>query len=142
MTCRCENDRDCVKTQEERNCAINFQALTKVRQRLTEDARSFHTVWTGYARTRTPLLFLGRRRCETLLPFSLKWPPNIATTFHARRPQPSCWVLTGTFPFRVTVRYPRRWRERFPTPPSPPRFAAEIGVCHRAHPRSARSSNY
>jgi len=24
-----------------------------------------------------------------------------------------------------------------PTPPSPPRFAAEIGVCHRAHPRSA-----
>src|SRR5271169_3038455 len=33
---------------------------------------------------------------------------------------------------------PRRWCERFPTaPPSPPRFAAEIGVCHRAHPRSA-----
>jgi hypothetical protein len=41
-----------------------------------------------------------------LLPFSFKWQPNIATTFHARRPQPSCWVLTGTFPFEFTRSVP------------------------------------
>ena len=35
------------------------------------------------------LLFLGRRCCETLLPFSFKWQPHIATTFHARRSRPS-----------------------------------------------------
>jgi hypothetical protein len=40
----------------------------------------------------------------------------------------------------VAGMYPRRWCERFPTPPSPPRFAAEIGVCHRAHPRSAAAA--
>jgi|SRR5260370_39826194 hypothetical protein len=34
------------------------------------------------------LLFLGRRSCETLLPFSCKWQQNIATTFPRRRPRP------------------------------------------------------
>src|SRR5260370_38764315 len=57
--CCCENDRDCVKTQEERNCAVNFQALTKVRQRLTKDAKSFHTVWTGLATEPLEAPFLG-----------------------------------------------------------------------------------
>lgn len=46
---RCENDADRVKTQEERTCAVNFQALIKVRQRLTKDANSFHTVWMEFA---------------------------------------------------------------------------------------------
>src|SRR5260370_20879393 len=39
--------------------------------------------------------------------------------------------------------FPRSCRNRrFPTPPSPPRFAAEIGVCHRGASTISRSSNY
>jgi hypothetical protein len=45
-----------VKTQEERSCEVNFQALTKARQRLTKDTKSFHTVWIvcATARLRPP----------------------------------------------------------------------------------------
>src|SRR5580704_5703295 len=82
----------------------------------SSDRSTFHTVSTGFAAYTVALLSLGRRCCGTLLPFSLKWQPNIATTQKVNPPI---------------------WREHFPTPPSPPRFAAEIGVCHRAHPRSA-----
>jgi hypothetical protein len=39
-----------------------------------------------FSSTRCYLLSLGERCCEILLPFSRKWQPNIATTFHARRP--------------------------------------------------------
>ena len=50
----------------------------------------------------SPFKFLRRRCCESLLPLSFRWQPNIATF--------------------VT----RRWREHFPTPPSPPRFATPV----------------
>src|ERR1700674_451955 len=46
----------------------------------TADRLSFHTVWTGYATAQSGALFLGRRCCEILLPFSFRWQPNIATT--------------------------------------------------------------
>jgi hypothetical protein len=61
-----------VKTQEERSCAVNFQALTKVHQRLTKDAKSFHTVWIGFAARPGGFASLGRTCCETLLPFPFK----------------------------------------------------------------------
>jgi hypothetical protein len=43
---------------------------------------------------------LGRRGCEILLPLSFRWQPNIANNAKLN-------VVT------------RRWREHFPTPPSP-----------------------
>src|SRR5271157_4787940 len=55
----CETGRDCVKTQEERSCVVNFQALTKVRQRLTKDAKSFHTVWVVFATQTTTVSALA-----------------------------------------------------------------------------------
>src|SRR5271169_1724056 len=48
------------------------------------------------------LLFLGRRCCETLLPFSFKWQPHIATTFRARRSRPSGRNLSSKLnPYRA-----------------------------------------
>src|SRR5271165_3632527 len=76
--------------------AICSEAILKV---------EFHGVAkpTGRATTRSRLLFLGKRGCESWLPFPFKWQPNIAT--------------------QKSTSSPRRWREHFPTPPSPPRFA-------------------
>src|SRR4029077_9189314 len=51
---------------------------------------------TGYATTRTPLLFLRRIRCETLLPLSFKWQPNIATMFQDRSPKTDGHYLEAT----------------------------------------------
>jgi hypothetical protein len=42
---------------------------------------------TGFAARPGGFASLGRTCCETLLPFSFKWQPNIATAFHARRPR-------------------------------------------------------
>ena len=99
--------------------------------RITGPTRWFSWSLQQYTGAFSPL----RKRCyETLLPFSFKWQPNIATPFHARRPQPSCWVLTGTFPFLSHRPHPADGVSASLLHPPLPRFAAEIGVCHRAHP--------
>jgi hypothetical protein len=90
-----ENDRDRVKTRENRSRAFYSQGLTKTYQRLTKGAKSFHTVWTGFAEPRRHLLFLARRCCKTLLPFSCKWQQNIATTV-------SCQKTSRQYDNRIT----------------------------------------
>src|SRR5438132_9627414 len=57
------------------------------------------------------------------------------------RPSTSSFGTPGALVYELfTVRHCAGCRPNFltPTPPSPPlpRFAAEIGVCHPAHPRS------
>jgi hypothetical protein len=61
---------------------------------------------TGLASTRSRLLFLGKRCCESWLPFPFKWQPNIAT--------------------QKSTSSSRRWREHFPTPPSLPALQPQL----------------
>src|SRR6266481_5260660 len=70
----------------------------------TADRLSFHTVWTGYATAQSGALFLGRKDVAKFCCLCLLDGNRISQ-------QRKVNVVT------------RRWREHFPTPPSPPRFA-------------------
>jgi hypothetical protein len=75
---------------------------------------------TGFAAIRRRFLFLGRRCCETLVPFSFKWQPNIATT-------------------QKSTSSPRRWREHFPISPSPAlQFPIALPIFSRSSAVSSR----
>jgi hypothetical protein len=52
---------------------------------------------TGLATTRGRLLFLGKRCCESRLPFTFKWQPNIATTQKPTSPM-ACALPYSTLP--------------------------------------------
>src|SRR6202022_209788 len=87
---------------------------------------------TCYATTRTPLLFhrkkdVAKLCCLFLLNGNRILQQRFMPEDLSLRAE---FFLTGTFSFESPFGNPR-WCERFPTPPSPPRFAAEIGVCHR-----------
>src|SRR5271166_2861098 len=62
----------------------------------------------GQDRLCSQFLHLGKRCCESELPFTFKWQPNIAT--------------------QKSTSSPRRWRAHFPTPPSPPLFATPVAL--------------
>src|SRR5271166_3027390 len=69
---------------------------------------------TGLATTHRCLLFVGRRCCETLLPFPFEWQRIIATTVLAPRcinrgigPRRFCRATPPTIPDRQLV--PARW---------------------------------
>ena len=71
-------------------CQLEFRQCvspnTRNRRYVTGTKPPLHNVvkTTDFAAKRRHLIFLGRRCCKTLLPFSLKWQLNIATPFYAR----------------------------------------------------------
>src|ERR1700680_3038126 len=73
---------DLLRSKELRSSRAHNEGGSIPRCSLCEEMARFPPVAQQHGRH---LLFLGRRCCKTLLPFSFKWQPHIATTFHCQK---------------------------------------------------------